>query len=163
MAFPGISRCRLLTAAFALGLGTHITDGAATNLIVSATVINACTISAVSTMEFSSVTSGESEATAKITYQCTNGVVPTLYHGDSPSFAGAASTFWMSSSTTEDKFYLYLYTADYTGMGSTQGTGRVLDLSDGSPQEYTVTGRIDVGTAVRAGAYTATVPLVLAY
>jgi spore coat protein U-like protein len=137
-----------------------------TNMAVSSSVTATCVIAAapLSFGAYNTVTTANVDATAVLTFTCTNGTTGiqiTLGQGLDPA-AGSSDTIplrqMQSGATNRLAYFLYQETGRTTVWGNTLATAPAAVVGTGAAQTATVFGRIPSGqTTVLAGAYTDTV------
>jgi spore coat protein U-like protein len=142
-----------------------VTIAATDTFTVSATVGNACVISATD-MDFGSidVTSGQDiTSTSELTVTCTSGAAYEI--ALSAGAGGDVSTRAMSDGDTGTLNYgLFSDSSHMLNWGETEDADTVADTGNGSAQVHTVYGRIPSGqTGVAAGTYTDTIIATVIY
>lgn len=165
---------KLVTVAFvmiALKTGALMAATATTNMSVSATVVNSCTISAGS-MSFGSydpvVTNASTnlDQNATLTVTCTNQAATTITLGQGSNAAGgstdAAPARRLANGTNYLSYALYQDASRNTVWGNTVGTSNAY-TGTGSSSSVSVYGRVTSAQNVPAGSYTDTVVVTITF
>lgn len=140
---------------------------ATTNLGVSATVANSCTITATLPVTFGAYDSvvanvaSPLDAAGAIATTCTSGasVVITLGQGSNPSDSSSDAVplrEMAASGGSTLRYFLYSDSGRQTVWGNTAGTGKA-DTGTGASHELQVYGRVTAGQNVPSGSYSDTV------
>ncbi len=132
-------------------------------LAVSATVVNACSVSSGAAVAFGNydpAANADTTASGTFTMQCTNGTNTAILLGQGANAATGSPTRQMASGNTTLNYQLYT-----TSGGSTvwDGVTGVPQAANGTAQAITVYGKIPRGQAVAAGTYADTVIITLSY
>ena len=136
---------------------------ATSNLAVSATVPNNCTIStaAISFGDYNSASANPLDQTGSVTITCTTGSAATIKLGqgsnaNSGSTDSAPQRRLTNGSNNFLSYQIYQDSGRSTVWGNTAGTA-VPETGNGAAQSKTVYGRIPPGQNVPTGTYTDTV------
>jgi spore coat protein U-like protein len=135
------------------------------SLGVSATVLDNCTIAAVPLAFGNYSSAANKDATATITVNCSTGTAYTVALDLGLGTGAVLASRKMQGPQAGDLlgYQIFSDTGRTTLWGSTVGVNTVGGTGTGVDQPITVYGRVTAGQAVRAGAYTDTVGIVVAY
>lgn len=157
-----------VAAALAMGGGLFASNGyadtATGSLSVSASITNACTVSATAAVDFGAYVSGPGNAAkdgaGSVSTTCTIGASTTVTLGQGGNAAGgstdAAPLRQMASGANRLAYDLYQDTNRTVIWGNTVGTG-LGGTGTGAAVQLTVYGRIPAGQNKPAGSYSDTV------
>lgn len=158
----GSSWSRRLLALIVVGTvgtgGSLLQAGSAsTSLVVSATVINSCTISAtpLGFGNYDALAGAATDAQASVTITCTPGA-PSTIALDNGTNASGSTRRMKDAGTNYLPYEAYQDSARTTVWGSGASSLDPGAAPSTEPRTYTVYGRIAAGQAVPAGAYTDT-------
>ena len=159
-----------LITTVAIAAGTGISAQAATatsNLNVSANVAANCSISTTQQLTFGSYdhistnASNPLESTGKVNVACTTGSTsPSISLGEGASYDAIETTRRLTDGTNFLKYKLYQEDSFTTEWND---TNKVDAISDGTPVEYTVYGRIAANQNVPVGNYSDTVVVTVSF
>ena len=155
------------SAAAAVAIPGVANAGTATsNLSVTATVNNTCTVST-APVAFGSVdlTGGNVDGTGTVTVTCTNGASWSAAAGVGTGTGATLASRKMTAGSNLLNYSLYTTSGYGTVWGDGTGTtGTISNTGTGSAQAFTVYGRIPSGqTSVPAGSYSDTVQVTVTY
>lgn len=159
---------RRIGALFVLVLvpGTAWATDATTTMGVSATVLNACLVSATN-MAFGTydpTSSVPTDATSSISVTCTPGTLFNVGLNAGTTGGATVTTRQMLKGASPLSYSLYSNAGRSTNWGNTSGTDTVAQTATGIlPMSFTVYGRIPAQQSVAAGNYTDTVTVTVSY
>jgi spore coat protein U-like protein len=135
------------------------------SLGVSATVLDNCSINAVPLAFGTYSSAANKDATATITVNCSTGTAYTVALDLGLGVGSVLASRKMQGPQPGDLlgYQIFSDTGRTTLWGSTLGVNTVAGTGTGIDQAITVYGRVNSGQTVRAGAYTDTVGIVVAY
>jgi spore coat protein U-like protein len=135
------------------------------SLGVSATVLDNCTINAVPLAFGTYSSAANKDATATITVNCSTGTAYTVALDLGLGVGSVLASRKMQGPQPTDllNYQIFSDTGRTALWGPTVGVNTVAGTGTGVDQPITVYGRVTAGQAVRAGAYTDTVGIVVAY
>lgn len=157
-----------VVAALALGSGLFASNGyadtATGNLSVTASITNACTVSATTALAFGAYVSGPGnvakDGTGTVSTTCTIGAPTTVTLGQGANAAGGSTDALplrqMADSANRLAYFLFQDAARTSVWGNTSGTG-IAGTGTGAEVQLTVYGRIPAGQNKPAGTYADTV------
>ncbi len=129
---------------------------AATTIVVSATVLSFCNISA-SPLAFGNYSSAALSATTTVTTNCTLGTTFNVGLDNGSGTGASTATRKMSYLTNTLTYGLYSDASHSVAIGTTVGTNTVSGTGTGALQTTTIYGFIPAGQTVAPGAYADTV------
>lgn len=144
------------------GTYTDTIHTATTSFLVTATISNACTISA-SNLNFGTYTGAVLNSTSMISVSCTKNA--PYYVGLDPGRATGATvtTRKLTSGTHTLNYALYSNSTRTTNWGNTVGTDTVTGTGSGNSQSLTVYGQIPAGQSLIPGTYSDTITATITY
>jgi spore coat protein U-like protein len=156
-------RRTLLAVASLLASTAAIAGTSTSNLTVTATVTDSCSVSA-GTLAFGTydtVTGTAVDGTGTVTVACTSGASSTVTLGQGSYAAGGSSDAvplrQMGSGSDRLAYTLYQDAGRTTVWGNTGGTGVAYTATSSATSDLTVYGTVDAGQDVPAGSYSDTV------
>ncbi|KPF62166.1 spore coat U domain-containing protein [Porphyrobacter sp. AAP60] len=156
----------------ALAIGSAIVPSAAlaqtaqTTMDISATVVNACVVSATNLAfgNYDPTAGSPTDASSSITVTCTPGSSFTVGLNAGTTSGATVSNRMMASGSNRLDYALYSDVARTTNWGNTPGSDTPAAITAvSSPSILTVFGRVPAQQSVVAGSYTDTVTITVSY
>ena len=159
-----------LTTASVLGVTLSAASASAqtaqTTMDVSATVVDACLVTATDLAfgSYNPTATSPTDATSTIDVTCTPGTSFTVGLSAGTTAGATVSARQMASGAERLDYALYSDAPRSTNWGNTPGTDTpAASIASGTPTVLTVYGRVPAQQAVPAGSYTDTITITVSY